>query len=59
MATKNLSSTPAKPRAPRAPKQERSQVRFEAILRTDPVPEHISFETLVRPTTLDVSVQER
>ena len=35
------------------------RLRIEAILRTDPVPEHISFETLVRPTTLDVSVQER
>ena len=31
---------------------------IEAILRTDPVPEHISFETLVRPTTLDVAVRE-
>ena len=35
------------------------RLRIEAVLRTDPVPEHISFETLVRPTTLDVSVQER
>jgi|SRR5690606_36223222 len=34
VATKTLSSTPEKPRAPRAPKQERSQARFEAILRT-------------------------
>ena len=34
------------------------RIRIEAILRTDPVPEHISFETLVRPTTLDVAVRE-
>jgi len=34
------------------------RLRIEAILRTDPVPEHISFETLVRPTTLDVAVRE-
>ena len=33
-------------------------LRIEAILRTDPVPEQISFETLVRPTTLDVAVNE-
>lgn len=45
-------------------KEERESVdrvlrlRIEAILRTDPVPEHISFETLVRPTTLDVAVRE-
>ncbi|MBB5690634.1 type VI secretion system baseplate subunit TssE [Roseomonas alkaliterrae] len=34
------------------------RLRIEAILRTDPVPEHISFETVVRPTTLDVAVTE-
>ena len=34
------------------------RLRIEAVLRTDPVPEHISFETLVRPTTLDVAVRE-
>jgi type VI secretion system protein ImpF len=34
------------------------RLRIEAILRTDPVPEHISFETVVRPTTLDVAVRE-
>ncbi len=34
------------------------RLRIEAILRTDPVPEQISFETLVRPTTLDVAVNE-
>ena len=34
------------------------RLRIEAVLRTDPVPDHISFETLVRPTTLDVAVRE-
>jgi type VI secretion system protein ImpF len=34
------------------------RLRIEAVLRTDPVPEHISFETVVRPTTLDVAVRE-
>jgi len=34
------------------------RIRIEAILRTDPVPEQISFETVVRPTTLDVAVRE-
>ncbi|MES2818698.1 MAG: TetR/AcrR family transcriptional regulator [Pseudomonadota bacterium] len=34
MTHKILSSTPTPPRVPRAPKQERSQARFEAILRT-------------------------
>jgi type VI secretion system protein ImpF len=34
------------------------RVRIEALLRTDPVPEIITFETLVRPTTLDVAVRE-
>lgn len=33
------------------------RVRIEALLRTDPVPEHVTFETLVRPTTLDVAVR--
>ena len=33
MATKTLSSTPAKARTRREPKQERSQARFEAILK--------------------------
>ena len=34
------------------------RVRIEALLRTDPVPEQVTFETLVRPTTLDVSVRQ-
>lgn len=33
------------------------RVRIEALLRTDPVPEPVAFETLVRPSTLDVSVR--
>ncbi|MBR0650304.1 type VI secretion system baseplate subunit TssE [Roseomonas terrae] len=35
------------------------RLRIEALLRTDPVPEQIFFETEVRPTTLDVAVKER
>ncbi|HYF08137.1 MAG TPA: type VI secretion system baseplate subunit TssE [Acetobacteraceae bacterium] len=34
------------------------RVRIEALLRTDPVPEAVTFETLVRPTTLDVAVRQ-
>jgi len=34
------------------------RLRIEAVLRTDPVPEQISFETVVRPSTLDISVTE-
>jgi type VI secretion system protein ImpF len=34
------------------------RVRIDAVLRTDPVPEQVSFETVVRPTTLDVTVRE-
>ncbi|HEY4254652.1 MAG TPA: type VI secretion system baseplate subunit TssE [Roseomonas sp.] len=34
------------------------RLRIEAVLRTDPVPEQISFETVVRPSTLDVTVRE-
>jgi type VI secretion system protein ImpF len=34
------------------------RIRIEAVLRSDPVPEHISFETLLRPTTLEVAVRE-
>ena len=34
------------------------RVRIEALLCTDPVPEAITFETLVRPTTLDVAVRQ-
>jgi len=34
------------------------RIRIEAVLRSDPVPEHITFETLLRPTTLEVAVRE-
>lgn len=35
------------------------RLRVEAVLRTDPVPEQIAFETVLRPATLDVAVRER
>jgi type VI secretion system protein ImpF len=35
------------------------RLQVEAILRTDPAPEQIVFETLFRPATLDVTVRER
>lgn len=47
-----------------APKLERDatdrtlRLRVEAVLRTDPVPEGIAFETVLRPSTLDVAVRE-
>jgi type VI secretion system protein ImpF len=34
------------------------RLRVEAVLRSDPVPEQITFETLLRPVTLDVAVRE-
>ncbi|MBX9700260.1 MAG: type VI secretion system baseplate subunit TssE [Acetobacteraceae bacterium] len=34
------------------------RIRVEAVLRSDPVPEQVSFETMLRPTTLDVAVRE-
>lgn len=34
------------------------RVRIEGLLRTEPVPEAVTFETLVRPTTLDVAVRQ-
>ncbi|MBW8270241.1 type VI secretion system baseplate subunit TssE [Caldovatus aquaticus] len=34
------------------------RIRIDAVLRTDPVPEQVTFETVVRPTTLDVTVRE-
>jgi type VI secretion system protein ImpF len=34
------------------------KLRVEAILRSDPVPEQITFETQLRPVTLDVAVRE-
>ncbi|MFT8246344.1 type VI secretion system baseplate subunit TssE [Roseomonas sp. BN140053] len=35
------------------------KLRVEAILRTDPVPEQVAFETVLRPATLDVAVREQ
>lgn len=34
------------------------RIRIEAVLRSDPVPEHVTFETLLRPTTLEIAVRE-
>jgi len=34
------------------------RLRVEAVLRSDPVPEQITFETHLRPVTLDVAVRE-
>ena len=34
------------------------RVRIEGLLCTEPVPEAVTFETLVRPTTLDVAVRQ-
>ena len=34
------------------------RIKVEAVLRSDPVPEPVSFETLLRPATLDVAVRE-
>lgn len=34
------------------------RLRVEAMLRADPVPEPVSFETLLEPVTRDVSVRE-
>lgn len=34
------------------------RVRIEGLLRTEPVPEAVTFETLVRPNTLDVAVRQ-
>jgi type VI secretion system protein ImpF len=35
------------------------RLRVEAVLRTDPVPEQMVFETVLRPATLDVTVVEQ
>ena len=35
------------------------RLRVEAVLRTDPVPEQVAFETVLRPATLDAVVRER
>lgn len=34
------------------------RLRVEAVLRSDPLPEQITFETHLRPVTLDVAVRE-
>lgn len=34
------------------------RVRIEGLLCTEPVPEAVTFETLVRPSTLDVAVRQ-
>lgn len=35
------------------------RLKVEAVLRADPVPEPVSFETLLEPVTRDVTVRER
>ena len=35
------------------------RLKLEAVLRADPVPEPISFETLMEPVTRDVTVREK
>lgn len=47
------------PRETRDPLVDRTlRIKVEAVLRSDPVPEPVSFETLLRPATLDVAVRE-
>jgi type VI secretion system protein ImpF len=47
------------PREGREGPADRSlRIKVEAVLRSDPVPEPITLETLLRPATLDVSVAE-
>jgi len=47
------------PRDMRDPLLDRTlRIKVEAVLRSDPVPEPVSFETLLRPATLDVAVRE-
>ncbi|SDD69868.1 type VI secretion system baseplate subunit TssE [Belnapia rosea] len=55
----NIRVTLAKAPRERADTLDRTlRLRVEAVLRSDPVPEQISFETKLRPVTLDVSVRE-
>ena len=55
----NVRVTLAKPSRERPDLPDRTlRLRVDAVLRADPVPEQISFETLLRPVTLDVSVRE-
>ncbi|MBL6456910.1 type VI secretion system baseplate subunit TssE [Belnapia sp. T6] len=55
----NVRVTLAKASRERADTLDRTlRLRVEAVLRSDPVPEQISFETHLRPVTLDVAVRE-
>lgn len=47
------------PQNSRDPLMDRTlRIKVEAVLRSDPVPEAVAFETLLRPATLDVAVRE-
>jgi type VI secretion system protein ImpF len=47
------------PRDLRDPMVDRTlRVKVEAVLRSDPVPEPVAFETMLRPATLDVAVRD-
>jgi len=46
------------PRETREPFDRTLRIKVEAVLRSDPVPEQVTFETMVRPVTLDVAVRE-
>jgi type VI secretion system protein ImpF len=47
------------PRDLRDPLVDRTlRIKVEAVLRSDPVPEPVSFETMLRPATLDVAVRD-
>lgn len=55
----NIRVTLAKESRDRADLPDRTlRLRVEAVLRSDPVPEQITFETQLRPVTLDVAVRE-
>lgn len=55
----NIRVTLAKESRDRAEVPDRTlRLRVEAVLRSDPVPEQITFETQLRPVTLDVAVRE-
>jgi type VI secretion system protein ImpF len=46
------------PRDMREPFDRTLRIKVEAVLRSDPVPEQVTFETMLRPVTLDVAVRE-
>ena len=46
------------PRESREPLDRTLRLSIEAVLRSDPVPEQVIFETLLRPVTMDVSVRD-